>query len=184
VTASPGRRLGAYLLDALLIILTLGIGWLIWFIFTAMDGQTPAKKLLGLYIIKADATRAGGGYTWLREFLIKGLVTGLINLIACGVYSLVAGLWCTWDKDRQCLWDKMSGTFVAWSPSGYKPLTAGERVAAGMPPLLTSGAASYAQTGATASVSDQLRELGRLRDEGVITAEEYEERHKKLVDRL
>lgn len=179
VTASPGRRLGAYVLDILLVIALIGIGYLIWFIFTAQDGQTPGKKLLKMYYIKSDGSRAGGGYTWLREWVIKGLVTGLLNVVSFGFYSLVASLWCLWDKDRQCLWDKMAGTYVAWSPYGFKPLTAGEMAAAGFAP-----SAAAAGTLSQASVSDQLRDLSRLRNEGVITTDEYEIRRSKLVEKL
>ena len=42
-TASPGRRLGGYLLEYVLAIVTLGIGWIVWFIVVAPRGQTPAK---------------------------------------------------------------------------------------------------------------------------------------------
>ena len=46
--ASPGIRLGSYFLEGVLIIYTLGIGWLLWALTTAGNGQTPAKKLLSL----------------------------------------------------------------------------------------------------------------------------------------
>ena len=42
-TASPGRRLGGYLLEYVLAIVTLGIGWIVWFIVVAPRGQTLAK---------------------------------------------------------------------------------------------------------------------------------------------
>ncbi len=44
---SPGARLGAFLLEFVLLIVTLGIGWLIWAAITAGNGQTPAEKVLG-----------------------------------------------------------------------------------------------------------------------------------------
>ena len=79
-TATVGRRAGGYAIDYVVQIGTLGIGWLIWFAIVAPRGQSPGKQILGLYIMRDDATRAGGGYTWLREYLVKGLlVLGLLG---------------------------------------------------------------------------------------------------------
>jgi uncharacterized RDD family membrane protein YckC len=133
VTASPARRLGGYALDVAFAILTLGIGWFVWFCIVAPRGQTPGKQLVGLYIMKADGTRAGGGYTWLREFVIKGLLFGVLASITLSFVWWLAALWCLWDRERQCLWDKVANTYVAWSPMGYRPPTANELVIAGQP---------------------------------------------------
>ena len=212
VIAGPGRRLAGYLIEGaiwffgiLLGIITIGIllipffiGYLVWFIFAAINGQTPGKQLLGMYIMKADGTRAGGGYVWVRELLIKGLVTSLITMATFGIFWIVAALWCLWDRDRQCLWDKMASTYIAWSPRGYKPLTANELQLMGMartvepvvappsavappppPPLAAAPSPPNSQ-----SVPDQLRQLARLHDEGIITDEEYESRRSELVKRL
>jgi uncharacterized RDD family membrane protein YckC len=69
------RRLGALLLDSLIAITTLGIGWLLWFfIQSARRGQTPGKQFTGLYVIRDDASRAGGWYMLVREFVVKTLL--------------------------------------------------------------------------------------------------------------
>ena len=44
ITISPWARLGAYLLEQLLFLVTLGIGWIIWALTLGGKGQTPAKK--------------------------------------------------------------------------------------------------------------------------------------------
>ena len=44
--ATQGRRLAGFILDALLFIFTLGLGWLIWFLVIAGRGQTPAKQII------------------------------------------------------------------------------------------------------------------------------------------
>lgn len=81
--------------------------------------------------MRADGTRAGGGYTWLREVLVKGvLFGGIISTIFFPAW-LVSAARCLWDKDRQCLWDKVTETYVAWSPQGYRPSTADELRRAG-----------------------------------------------------
>jgi uncharacterized RDD family membrane protein YckC len=135
VTASPGRRLGAYMLDVLLLIVTLVIGWLVWFCFSAPRGQTPGKQILNMYVMRADGTRAGGWYMWLREFIIKGLLFSLVNALILGIGWLVSAAWCLWDDDRQCLWDKVGSTYVAHSPNRFVPATAKElRQAQSWPP--------------------------------------------------
>ena len=178
VTASPGRRLGGYLLEGLLFIITLVIGWFIWFCIVARNGQTPAKQLLRMYTMKSDGTRAGGGYTWLREWIVKGLVTGLLSAITAGFYGLIAALWCLWDRDRQCLWDKMAGTYIAYSPNGYKPMTANELRGAGLP------LPARRQGGTSRDLTAELDELARLRDTGAISDDEYALRRQRLIERV
>lgn len=133
VTAKPERRLGAYLLDAAIGLLTLFVGWFIWFCVVAPRGQTPGKQLLGLYIMRDNGTRAGGGYTWIREILVKWLLFGWVASLFFTPAWLVSALWCLWDEDRQCLWDKLVDTYVAWSPQGYRPPTADELRRTGLP---------------------------------------------------
>lgn len=213
-TASPGRRLGGWALDGLVITVTLGVGWLIWFLIVAQRGQTPGKQMLGMYIMREDGSRADGWYTLLREILVKWLFGAAISLISAGTGGLgtllwlPAALWCTWDRERQCLWDKVASTYVAYSPEGYRPATAADLRMQGEEPPATSGrttaspapssglidyprqggrpaappaaAAPESQGGA----ADRLRELQRLRDEGLITPEQYEERRARIMDEL
>lgn len=194
VLAGPGRRLSGYLIEQAIIFvgvfvgfLTLGIllipfviGYLIWFIFTAINGQTPGKQLLGMYIMRADGTRAGGGYVWLRELVVKILLFWLLTLVTFGIIWIVGALWCLWDRDNQCLWDKVTSTYVAWSPCGFRPMTSAELALAGgsQPPM--QQAYAYGPHG----VSEQLRDLARLHEEGIINDDEYEARRKALVERL
>lgn len=131
VTAEAVRRLGAFLLDVVIFWFTLSIGWIIWFIIVAPNGQTPGKQILGMYVMKADGSRAGGGDVWMRELLLKFLVIWILSVLTSGIFPLIAALWCLWDRNVQCLWDKMGGTYVAWSPRGYRPLTAPQLRATG-----------------------------------------------------
>jgi uncharacterized RDD family membrane protein YckC len=193
VTASAGRRLGAYLLDLLIFTLTLFVGWLIWFAIVAPRGQSPGKQLVGLYIIRNDGTRAGGGFTWVREFLVKHVLFGVvISSIGFGIAWFVSALWLLWDSERQCLWDKVTETHIAYSPLGFRPLTADELSRAGLEvPARWEGVhapvpahASTPASSATQDVADELRELKKLHDEGLITDDEYEQRRLRLVERL
>lgn len=111
----------------------LSFAWLAWFCYAAMNGQSPGKQLLGMYVLKADGTRAGGGYMILRELVVKHFLTTVLSWLTFGIYWFLAALWCLWDRDNQCLWDKMASTFVAWSPNGYKPATANEAAGGTVP---------------------------------------------------
>ena len=52
ILASRGRRLGAFLLEPLLFAVTLVVGWLIWSLIVYSRGQTPAKQVLKMRVIR------------------------------------------------------------------------------------------------------------------------------------
>ncbi|MXZ46823.1 MAG: hypothetical protein F4Z08_07540 [Chloroflexi bacterium] len=209
-TATQGRRLVGYVLDSLIVVLTFGIGWLVWLLLAAPRGQSPGKQLLGMYIIRNDGSRAGGAYTWVRELIIKVLLFGglfaVLGAMTGGLGQLlwvVPALWCVWDAERQCLWDKVGSTYIAHSPQGYRPLTAAEMAvrgeqppaAGGIPtgrveapePPEPSGLMDYPREAASMreqSNAERLRELQRLHSEGQITDEEYEEQRAQIMDEL
>ncbi|MFC4064639.1 RDD family protein [Actinoplanes subglobosus] len=109
---SRSGRLGASLLDSLLIILTLGIGWLIWALLVFGRAQTPARQMLGHVV--ADATTGqplDWGRTALRELVIKGIVGYVGSVLTCGVYPIVDALFIFNDR-RQTLHDMMASTIV------------------------------------------------------------------------
>lgn len=112
--ASPWLRLGAYLLEGVLSIVTLGIGWLIWAAMTAGNGQTPAKKLLGLRVIKNDSQRPAGFATML---FLRGLIAGIVASLAITFTLGILLFMPFWDKRRQNIWDKVSGTVVVNDPN-------------------------------------------------------------------
>ncbi|AGZ39896.1 RDD family protein [Actinoplanes friuliensis] len=112
LTVGAGGRLGAVLLDGLLIMVTFGIGWLLWMLVTWANGQTPAKQLLGHVVADANT---GQAFTWggmfLREFVIKGLLFGLVNTISFGVFSVVDALF-VFRADCRTLHDLVAGSVV------------------------------------------------------------------------
>jgi hypothetical protein len=55
--ANLGKRLEALILTALLLVVTLAIGWLIWSVFEWRNGQTPSYRLLGLRIVRLSDER-------------------------------------------------------------------------------------------------------------------------------
>ena len=105
--AGIGQRLLAYILDVLLLFLTLFLGYLIWWLIVLARGQTPGKQLVGIRVWDARGTPAGWGRTFLREFIAK-----LITHLALGWFFYIDTLWMLWDRDRQALYDKLAGTVV------------------------------------------------------------------------
>src|SRR5205823_1857137 len=95
------RFFGSYLLEGLLAVLTLFIGWLIWFAFQAPKARTPAKSLTGLYVINLETGRAATtGQMWLREIVVKGILFWIINSFTAWIGSLADALWVLFDKNR------------------------------------------------------------------------------------
>jgi uncharacterized RDD family membrane protein YckC len=106
--SSAGKRFGAYLLEALLYIVTLGIGWLIWSLIIWGNGQTPAKALLKMRVVRTDTGQvATWGTMALRELVGKWLIgtvtLGITTLVSC---FMILG------ESRQGVWDKVASTVV------------------------------------------------------------------------
>ena len=79
--ASFQHRLGAAALDSVLMVVTFGIGWLVWALILWNEGQTPAKKILKLRTYSFESgTVATWGHMSVREFLIP-LAVGIVSYI-------------------------------------------------------------------------------------------------------
>ncbi len=111
--ANPWSRLASYFLEAVLTVVTLGVGWLIWAALIGGTGQTPAKKILKLRVIRAESLRPAGlgKMFWGRGFL-GGIVAGIAIPFTLGVLAFMP----FWDKRHQNIWDKVSNTFVVSDP--------------------------------------------------------------------
>lgn len=115
--ATVGRRFGGYLLEFVLLVVTLVIGWLIWSLIVWGRGQTPGKQLLGMRCVNlATSRRASWGRMFLREFIGKGIVMTVISLITFGLGPLILNFMLMWTKKRQELWDKIADTIVIHDP--------------------------------------------------------------------
>jgi uncharacterized RDD family membrane protein YckC len=113
--SSPWKRLGAQFLEGLLIIVTLVIGWLVWWIIAWGKGQTPAKQLLRMRCVRVDENRpASFGEMALRELVGKALLSN----VTFGISTLVGGIMILADDtNRQAVWDKIAGTTVVEDPN-------------------------------------------------------------------
>ena len=103
--ATPQARLGAYLVDLGLLLVTFVIGWLIWSLFTWQTGQTPAKRLMRQVVIDA---RTGRPFTWvqmlLRELVLKGIAGGIASSGTSGVTFVIDSLF-IFREDRKTVHD-------------------------------------------------------------------------------
>jgi|SaaInlStandDraft_4_1057021.scaffolds.fasta_scaffold69455_1 uncharacterized RDD family membrane protein YckC len=106
--ASPWLRLGSYLLEGVLISVTLGIGWCVWALTTGGNGQTPAKKILNLTAIDSVTLNplGLGKMFWARGFL--GSFAGIAIAFTFGVLAFMP----FWNPYNQNLMDKFSSSFV------------------------------------------------------------------------
>ena len=110
--ASPQARLGAYLLDIGLAIVTLFIGWLIWSFFTWQTGQTPAKRILKQVVV---SSKNGSPFTWtqmlLREAVVKAAAGGIASSASNGITWVIDSLFVFRD-DRRTVHDMIVNSKV------------------------------------------------------------------------
>jgi uncharacterized RDD family membrane protein YckC len=110
--SSAGKRLGAYLLEGVLMLFTLGIGWIIWSLVVWGKGQSPAKALLGMRCVRKDTGRvATFGTMALRELVGKGI----IGSVSFGITTLIS-MFMILGAERSTIWDKISNTVVVDDP--------------------------------------------------------------------
>jgi len=99
--ASSQHRIGSLVLDTVLIFVTLGIGWLIWSLFTWKEGQSPAKKILKIRVFDAQSHQPiTWGHMAIYELLFGmavALVCSFINFLTFGLLGSFAYfvLWVT-----------------------------------------------------------------------------------------
>ena len=115
VLSSLGKRFGGALLTGVLIVLTVGIGYLIWAAIAYGKGQTPAKQILKMYVID---TETGLPATWGKMFVRGFVIDGVLNSITGGVFSLISAIWIFTNPKRQRLTDLVLKTIVVDAPNG------------------------------------------------------------------
>jgi uncharacterized RDD family membrane protein YckC len=115
VTLAPiGRRIGAYFLSIVLVIVTLVIGYIVWGLIVWQRGTTPALSVLKMRCVKVDTGRkATFGTMALRE-IVGRIVEGILGWIT----ELVSLILFLTRADRRCLHDLVAGTVVVFDPQG------------------------------------------------------------------
>jgi uncharacterized RDD family membrane protein YckC len=114
------RFWGTYIVEGILVLVTLIVGWYIWLFFTAKTSQSPAKRLLNVYIIELDKGETiSAGRVWVRDVVVKSILfNGILGNITFGIATLLDAAWVLFDPNRQSLHDKMVGTVVVYAPQG------------------------------------------------------------------
>jgi uncharacterized RDD family membrane protein YckC len=114
VVAGVGRRIGAYFLSLVLLVVTLGIGYLIWGLIVWGKGTSPALQVLGMKVWKeSKGKRAGWGTMFLRN-VVGGIVQGFLGFIT-GLISFI--LFLTDDEGHRSIQDRIGGTIVVRDPN-------------------------------------------------------------------
>lgn len=82
------------------------VAW-IWLtiLYVSRNGQSIAKKMLGIKVVRKDGSPASLG----RIFLLRNVVNSLLGLIP--LYALIDIL-LIFGNDRQCIHDKLADTIV------------------------------------------------------------------------
>ena len=104
-----GARFGAYLLDGLLIVVTLYIGWLIWSIFLWQKSTSPGKNMVGLMVVDLNTgLPASVGKMALRELVGKTV----LSWVSCGLTSVIGAIMILATEKHQGIWDQIASTTV------------------------------------------------------------------------
>lgn len=117
VLASVGRRIGAYFLALPLMVVTLGIGYLIWGLVVWGKGTTPALQVLGMRVWRPAENRpATWGVMALRE-IIGRIVEGILSFIT----ELISFILFVSTREHRALHDMVAGTVVLHDPNKVIP---------------------------------------------------------------
>ena len=85
------------------------LGFIVWLVITlrlmARNGQSIAKKMLNIKVVRSDGSPASLG----RIFWLRNVVNILIGLVP--LYSWIDALF-IFSDERQCLHDKLADTIV------------------------------------------------------------------------
>jgi hypothetical protein len=113
--ASLGKRLEALALTPVLLVVTLGVGWLVWSVFEWRKGRTPSYRIVGLRVVRSsDAQPIGVARSLARCSICLLLVVPTV--VACVVIgiSFVFGASAPDDllRPRTAPWDFLTGTKV------------------------------------------------------------------------
>jgi hypothetical protein len=113
VLAPVGRRIGAYFLGALLSIVTLGIGYIIWGLIVWGRGQTPAQQVLGMRCWKHQENKVATWGTMALREIIGSIAEGILSFIT----EIISFVLMVSGRERKCLKDHIASTVVIHDPN-------------------------------------------------------------------
>ncbi len=126
--ASFGKRLEALALTALLCVVTLGIGWMVWCVFEWRNGRTPSYRVLRLHVVRfSDGQPIRLGRSIIRSGLFCLLLVPTTVVLAVIGVSFVFGASAPdnlFRDPRRAPWDHFTSTKVTIEQT--EPLVGGE----------------------------------------------------------
>lgn len=109
--ATIGRRIGAFFLSLVLVVVTLVIGYLVWGLIAWSKGTSPALQVLGMKVYEPNNHKVAG----FGRMALRNIVGGLVDGIAIdGVVSFIMFLA---SAKRQSLHDLVASTVVLHDPN-------------------------------------------------------------------
>jgi uncharacterized RDD family membrane protein YckC len=111
--ASVGRRIGAWFLSLLLMVVTLGIGYIIWGVIAWGKGTSPSLQVLGMRCWKPTENRVATWGTMALRDIVGTIAQGILSFIT-GLVSFILFLT---GKRHQSLPDLIGGTVVVYDPN-------------------------------------------------------------------
>lgn len=114
--AGLNKRLEALALAPLLLVVTLGVGWLVWSVIEWPNGRTPSYRVLGLRVVRISDDQP---IRLVRSFARSSLCLVLVipTVVVCCVIgiSFVFGASAPEDllrRPRPAPWDRLTATKV------------------------------------------------------------------------
>ena len=112
------RRLAGFGLELVLFVVTLGVGWLGWSAYEWRFGRTPAKRLLGMTVVRpATGEPASWAALALREVVYGIGIVGLFGAVTLGLGWAIAAAFVL-SPSQQAMWDRLAFTTVVYHPKG------------------------------------------------------------------
>ena|SRR5580658_3368332 len=111
--APVGRRIGAYFLSILLVVVTLVIGYIIWGLILWSKGTSPALRVLGMRAWDPVASRPA---TFWRMAL-RDVVGGIVQSILGGITGIVSFVLFAATREHRSIPDFVGGTVIIHDPN-------------------------------------------------------------------
>ncbi len=106
--ATARRRVASFFLSLVLVVVTLGIGYVVWGVIAWRKGRTPTQQILRLRTERmGDRGPAGWGRMALRE-----IVGRLVELLVLPVVAIISLVMMLARADRRTIHDLIAGTAV------------------------------------------------------------------------
>lgn len=111
------RRLAGFGLELVLFAVTLGVGWLGWSAYEWRFGRTPAKRLLGLTVVRPATGEPADWKTMALREVVYGIgIVGLFGAVTVGLGWAIGAAFVL-SPSQQAMWDRLAFTTVIHEPS-------------------------------------------------------------------